>query len=33
MRSRSGTIRWIDSVHDFERLDKTGFLKQAANAD
>ena len=28
MRSRSGTIRWIDSVHDFERLDKTGFLSR-----
>ena len=22
MRSRSGTIRWIDAVHDFEQLDK-----------
>ena len=22
MRSRSGTIRWIDSWHNFERLDK-----------
>ena len=22
MRSRSGTIRWIDSIHDFTRLDK-----------
>jgi fructose-1,6-bisphosphatase II len=22
MRSRSGTIRWIDAVHNFERLDK-----------
>ena len=22
MRSRSGTLRWIDSVHDFNRLDK-----------
>jgi fructose-1,6-bisphosphatase II len=22
MRSRSGTIRWIDSIHNFERLDK-----------
>jgi fructose-1,6-bisphosphatase II len=25
MRSRSGTIRWIDSVHDFSRLDKIRF--------
>jgi len=25
MRSRSGTIRWIDSIHDFERLDKLDF--------
>ena len=24
MRSRSGTIRWIDSVHDFTQLDKIG---------
>lgn len=22
MRSRSGTLRWVDSVHDFNRLDK-----------
>ena len=22
MRSRSGTIRWVDSWHNFERLDK-----------
>ena len=22
MRSRSGTIRWIDSTHNFDRLDK-----------
>jgi len=27
MRSRSGTIRWIDSIHDFERLEKLGFLE------
>jgi fructose-1,6-bisphosphatase II len=27
MRCRSGTIRWIDSRHNFERLDKLGFLK------
>ena len=26
MRSRSGTIRWIDSIHNFERLDKLSFL-------
>lgn len=26
MRSRSGTIRWIDSTHDFARLDKLSFL-------
>jgi fructose-1,6-bisphosphatase II len=25
MRSRSGTIRWIDSQHDFTRLDKIRF--------
>ena len=25
MRSRSGTIRWIDSTHNFERLDKVRF--------
>jgi fructose-1,6-bisphosphatase II len=24
MRSRSGTIRWLDSVHDFTRLNKVG---------
>jgi fructose-1,6-bisphosphatase II len=27
MRCRSGTIRWIDSLHNFERLDKLSFLK------
>ena len=27
MRSRSGTIRWIDSWHNFERLDKLSFFK------
>ncbi|MEX2598667.1 MAG: class II fructose-bisphosphatase [Dehalococcoidia bacterium] len=26
MRSRSGTIRWIDSIHNFSRLDKVRFL-------
>ena len=25
MRSRSGTIRWIDSQHDFQRLDKVRY--------
>jgi fructose-1,6-bisphosphatase II len=25
MRSRSGTIRWIDAIHDFRRLDKVRF--------
>jgi fructose-1,6-bisphosphatase II len=25
MRSRSGTLRWIDSLHDFTRLDKVRF--------
>jgi len=25
MRSRSGTIRWIDALHDFSRLDKIRF--------
>ena len=25
MRSRSGTLRWIDSVHDFTRLDKMSY--------
>jgi fructose-1,6-bisphosphatase II len=25
MRSRSGTIRWIDSTHDFARLEKLSF--------
>jgi fructose-1,6-bisphosphatase II len=25
MRSRSGTVRWIDSIHDFNRLDKVRF--------
>jgi fructose-1,6-bisphosphatase II len=27
MRSRSGTIRWIDAQHNFERLDKLSFFK------
>ena len=27
MRSRSGTIRWIDSWHNFERLDKLSFFE------
>ena len=25
MRSRSGTLRWIDSIHDFSRLDKISY--------
>ena len=25
MRSRSGTIRWIDSFHNFDRLDKISY--------
>lgn len=29
MRSRSGTIRWIDAVHNFERLDKVRFVNGA----
>jgi fructose-1,6-bisphosphatase II len=27
MRGRSGTIRWIDSRHNFGRLDKLSFLE------
>jgi len=27
MRYRSGTVRWIDSWHNFDRLDKLSFLK------
>jgi fructose-1,6-bisphosphatase II len=27
MRSRSGTIRWIDAQHDFSRLNKTRFVQ------
>jgi fructose-1,6-bisphosphatase II len=26
MRSRSGTIRWIDAIHDFTRLDKVRYV-------
>jgi fructose-1,6-bisphosphatase/sedoheptulose 1,7-bisphosphatase-like protein len=26
MRSRSGTIRWIESCHNFSRLDKLSFF-------
>ena len=26
MRSHSGTVRWIDSIHNFRRLDKMHFL-------
>src|SRR5581483_3389883 len=25
MRSRSGTIRWLDSIHNFDRLDKVRY--------
>jgi len=25
MRSRSGTVRWIDATHNFERLDKVRY--------
>jgi fructose-1,6-bisphosphatase II len=28
MRSRSGTIRWIDAIHDFTRLNKVRFVDQ-----
>ena len=27
MRSRSGTLRWVDSVHDFTRLDKMSYKR------
>ncbi|MPZ47716.1 MAG: class II fructose-bisphosphatase [Dehalococcoidia bacterium] len=27
MRSRSGTIRWVDSIHDFNRLNKIRFTQ------
>jgi fructose-1,6-bisphosphatase II len=27
MRSSSGTIRWVDAIHNFERLDKLGSLE------
>jgi fructose-1,6-bisphosphatase II len=27
MRSRSGTIRWIEAIHDFTRLNKTRFVQ------
>ena len=27
MRCRSGTVRWIDSRHNFSRLDKLTFLE------
>lgn len=30
MRCRSGSIRWVDSYHNFERLDKIGFFKDIA---
>ncbi len=28
MRSRSGTVRWIDSLHDFSRLDKVRYFEE-----
>ncbi|MEE9367084.1 MAG: fructose-bisphosphatase class II, partial [Dehalococcoidales bacterium] len=27
MRSSSGTIRWVDAIHNFDRLDKLGSLE------
>jgi hypothetical protein len=27
MRCRSGTMRWVDARHNFERLDKLDFVK------
>lgn len=27
MRSKSGTVRWVDSWHNFEKLDKIGFTE------
>jgi hypothetical protein len=27
MRSRSGTIRWIEAKHDFTRLNKVRFVE------
>jgi len=27
MRSRSGTVRWLDSIHNFNRLDKLNFFE------
>jgi hypothetical protein len=27
MRSRSGTVRWVDSWHNFGRLDKMSFFE------
>jgi fructose-1,6-bisphosphatase II len=27
MRSRSGTIRWVDAIHDFTRLNKVRFTE------
>ena len=27
MRGRSGTVRWIDSWHNFDRLDKLSFFE------
>jgi fructose-1,6-bisphosphatase II len=30
MRSHSGTVRWVDSIHDFTRLDKIRFNNKGA---
>jgi len=30
MRSRSGTIRWVDAIHDFTRLNKVRFAEDTA---
>jgi hypothetical protein len=27
MRCRSGTVRWIDAWHNFDRLDKLSFFE------
>jgi fructose-1,6-bisphosphatase II len=32
MRSRSGTIRWVDSQHNFERLNKMRYVEEFASA-
>jgi fructose-1,6-bisphosphatase II len=30
MRSSSGTVRWVDAMHNFDRLDKLIFLKRSS---